>query len=124
MGDWGKEPWETDEAADWFHVFWKGKDFSILIGEIENFDPREERYESVRADCYLLQVLGIVYVWPSQYGDRLKPLLKEAITILSKMIDPPDENWGFLDMCGDDPELVEAVKRQIDGLTLRLSELI
>jgi len=23
MGDWGAEPWSNDEAADWFHRFWR-----------------------------------------------------------------------------------------------------
>ena len=123
MGDWGKEPWETDEAADWFHKFWREKDFTVLIEEIETFDACEERYESVRAACYLLQVLGIVYVWPVQYLDKLKPLLKQAISILSNMIDPPDETWAFLDLWGDDPGAVQAVRRQIDELTMRLDEL-
>ena len=58
MGDWGAEPWESDEAADWFHRFWKCG-FSILVDEIRNFDPRLEGYDSVRAAAYLLQTLGI-----------------------------------------------------------------
>ena len=123
MGDWNTQPWANDEAADWFHRFWQQPDFSLLINEIRNFDPRAERYDSVRAASYLLQTLGIAYVWPVQHGDLLKPLLQEAITILSHMTDPPDDDWGFLDMWGNDPDIIQAVESQINALTLRLNEL-
>lgn len=86
MGDWSVEPWGSDEAADWFHRFWNGGGFPALIGEIRDFAPRQEQYDSVRAACYLLQTLGVVYVWPAKYGAELKPLLEQAIVILSNMI--------------------------------------
>lgn len=123
MGDWSREPWGNDEAADWFHVFWKNSDFSLLINEIENFSPEEERYDSVRAACYLLQTIGIVYVWPVRHMDILKDLLIKSISILTNMLNPPNENWGFLDMWGNDPEVIKAVESQIEILRVRLSEL-
>jgi hypothetical protein len=123
MGDWNAQPPGNDEAADWFQRFWKKSDFSILVDEIRNFDEREERYDSVRAASYLLQTLGIVYVWPAEHREELKPLLREAISILTKMIDPPNGDWGFLDMWGNSADVIEAVKEQIIALRVRLSEL-
>lgn len=123
MGDWSAQAWGNDEATDWFQRFWQQADFSVLIDEISNFDPLEERYDAVRAASYLLQTLGIVYVWPVRHGDILKPLLEKAIAILSDMIAPPDEDWGFLEMWGHDAEVIAAVNSQIEALRARLGEL-
>jgi hypothetical protein len=120
MGDWSVEPWGNDEAADWYYAFWENCDFSMLINEINNFDVHEERFDSVRAACYLLETIGIVYIWPSDYIDDLEPILIKAINILKNMINPPDENWGFLDMWGNDDSVIEEVKRQISVLENRL----
>ena len=38
MGDWGAEPYETDEAADWFGKFIKGCDLSPIKDCIDNFN--------------------------------------------------------------------------------------
>ncbi|MTD29439.1 hypothetical protein [Erwinia sorbitola] len=123
MGDWSREPWGNDEAADWFHVFWKKNDISLLIKEIEDFSPKDERYDSIRAACYLLQTIGIVYVWPVRHRDILKDLLKKSIEILTNMIVPPDEDWSFLDMWGNDAEVIKAVESQIEILKVRLFEI-
>jgi hypothetical protein len=53
MGTWNYNPWENDEAADWFQEFWKQQNFAVLINEINQFDPTEERYDAFRAACYL-----------------------------------------------------------------------
>ncbi|WP_306350328.1 hypothetical protein [Flavobacterium sp. '19STA2R22 D10 B1'] len=124
MGDWSRQPWGNDEAADWFHKFWKIKDFTILISEIEDFDPTEEKYDSIRAASYLLQTLGIVYVWPSEHLEVLKPLLNKAITILTHMVNPPNDDWGFLDMWGNDPAVIYSVKEQITLLEMRINDLV
>lgn len=123
MGDWGAEPWQNDEAADWFHKFWKNTDFNFLINEIKKFDPKEERYDSLRSAAYLLQTLGITFVWPVNYSDELKPLLIKTISILQNMIDLSDDDWGFLDMWGDDPNVIESVQKQIEILKTRLNDL-
>ncbi|QNH22944.1 hypothetical protein HEP73_03893 [Xanthomonas sp. GW] len=124
MGDWNTQPWANDEAADWFQRFWKAHDISLLIDEINGFDPSQERYDSIRAASYLLQTLGIAYVWPSRYLEDLKPLLESAIEILSNMLDPPDATWGFIDMWGDNPQVMEAVQEQIAALKVRLGDLV
>jgi hypothetical protein len=123
MGDWSFKPWGTDEAADWFHKFWKGKDISLLVDEIENFDPRAEGYERLRAAAYLLQVLGITFVWPVEHSGKLKPLLTKTVAILENFIAPPDDDWGFLDAWGNVPGVVDEVKEQIAALRQRLRDL-
>ena len=124
MGDWSYEPWGSDEAADWFHKFWKKGGIPVLIEEIENFDETKETYDSFRAAAYLLQTLGIVYVWPAEYLNELKKLLDSTIIILGKMIDPPDENWAYLDMGGDREKLIQNVKEQISVLQERRKALV
>ncbi len=124
MGDWSYEPWGSDEAADWFHKFWTNGGIPVLIDEIENFDETEEAYDSFRAAAYLLQTLGIAYVWPVKYLSELKQLLDKTIIILSRMIDPPDKNWAYLEMGGDREVLIQAVKEQITALQERRKALI
>jgi len=123
VGDWGSKPRENDEAADWFHKLWKYSDFSIVINEIQNFRPEEEKYDSFRAACYVLQSFGNPYMWPSKNRELLRELLDTSIGILEKMIDSPGEAWGFLDMWGNDPKVIVAVKQQIGELRMRRSEL-
>ena len=96
----------------------------VLIEEIENFDETKETYDSFRAAAYLLQTLGIVYAWPAEYLNELKKLLDSAIITLEKMIDPPDENWAYLDMGGDREKLIQNVKEQISVLQERRKALV
>ncbi len=123
MGDWSFEPWGTDEAADWFAVFWRTPDVTLVVDEIERFDPAAERYEALRAAAYVLASFGSPYTWPDPHLDKLKPLLALAIDLLSKMIAPPDERWGFLDAWCDDPRAARAVEEQITALQARLDVL-
>ena len=123
MGDWGARPWENDEAADWFHRFWT-KGFSVLIDEIKNFDAREEGYDSFRAASYVLQTMGNPYIWPVEHASILKELLDRSISVLENMINPPNEDWGFLEMWGHDPKVTESVRHQIRELQTRRSEIV
>jgi hypothetical protein len=123
MGDWGPEPWESDEAADWFHKLWRKCDFSVLIDEIRNFDEREEGYDSFRAASYVLQCLGNPYMWPSKHLDILTELLDKSISVLENMINPPNDAWVFLEM-GNDARVVDSVRSQITELRKRRSAIV
>jgi len=46
-------------------------------------DPEEE-YDTIRAACYVLSVLGHNYVWPIE---KLQPQLQQAITKLRQVLD-------------------------------------
>jgi hypothetical protein len=122
MGDWSFKPWGTDEAADWFARFWKGEDVALVVDEIERFDPARERFDALRAAAHVLASFGSPYMWPSSRSEKLKPLLQQAIAILTAMIQP-DDAWGFLDMWGGDKRIVPAVEEQIAALQARLDDL-
>ena len=121
MGDWSFEPYGTDESADWFADFWKSKDVELVVEEIERFDPKQERFEGLRAAAYVLASFGDPFMWPSSHLDKRKPLLKQAIAILTKMIEP-DDPWGFIDAWGS-RKVVPAVEAQIAALQARLDKL-
>lgn len=123
MSAWNYNPWDNDNASDWFQQFWKQKDFTVLINEIKQFDPKEPGYDTFRAACYLLQTLGNPYVWPTEHLDELKPLVGYAIEILTKMINPPSKEWYFLDIWEGSEEIIKAVQVQIDALEARLGDL-
>lgn len=123
MSAWNYSPWDNDDAADWFQQFWKQKDFTLLIGEIKAFDPKEPSYDTFRAACYLLQTLGNPYVWPAEHLDELKSLIGHAISILTKMINPPSKQWYFLDIWEGADEIIKSVQVQIDALEAQLREL-
>ena len=116
MGDWSKEPWGNDEAADWFGRYWSGGGIDLVINDIDNFSPKSELYDSIRAACLVLECFGSAYAWPFDRLDERKKVLGQAIDILENMIEPPNDEWGFLDMWGEDPDVVESVKKQIAKL--------
>jgi len=118
MGDWSFEPYGTDESADWFARFWKSKDFALVIGTIEDFDPEEEGFEELRAAAYVAAAFGDPFMWPAPYDDKRQPVLEKAIQTLTTMIEP-DDPWGFIDAWGS-RKVVPAVEAQIAALQARL----
>lgn len=122
MGVWSTKPWGNDEAADWFHDFWNCNDFELVMSEIENFNPSNENYDSVRAACYVVACFGSAYSWPIKYLDRRKDIMNKSIDILSKMINPPNDNWTFLDMWDNNKDAIASVENQIENIKLMLNE--
>jgi hypothetical protein len=123
MGDFSFSPWGTDEAADWFASFWKDGGIEFLIKDIESFDLASERFEELRAAAYILQSLGIPYVWPATHLDRLRPTLEKTISLLEALVDSTQESSPFLDSWGNDPRAAKAVANQIAQLKSRISEI-
>ncbi len=115
MGAWDVEPWDTDEAADWFGDFFR----DLKVDEIHSAFQHYDDYDKIRAACYVLQTLGRVYVWPASRLDDLKPLLEKGIELLSNMIHPPDDDWDFLEEWDDNPDVIKSVERQIEELKAR-----
>lgn len=124
MGAWNVEPWDNDEAADWFAKFFKGCDLTLIRNEINNFSELDEiKYDQIRAVCFLLQNLARPYVWPIEDdGQSPRELILRGINILSNMIDPPNPQWSFLEMWDNDEKVIKSVKLQIQELKQRLSE--
>ena len=128
MGDWGFNPYETDDAADWYGVTFKDFNFKRVEEAIINFDHANEHcYEPVRCAAFILQKIGIPYIW---YVEDNQPspvmLIKKAISILEKLISIDNEEWTYLDMWGhelpDETGIVEAVRNQIEELEERLKD--
>lgn len=123
MGDWGAEPWSNDEAADWFHRFWKGGGISLVVSEINDFDTNRGSYDSFRAASYVLQAFGNPYMWPTDVRSDLNDLIDRSIHVLTYMIEPPSEDWEFLEMCENDQKVIASVRRQIEALERRRSDI-
>jgi hypothetical protein len=115
MGAWGFEPWENDEAVDWFDWFFGDLDVNARIRQA--FDG-ENNHDEVRAACFLLGTLGRTYVWPGDL-DELKGLLDEGIARLQRMIDPDGPDHYYLESWGAPDELEKSVKAQIRELWAR-----
>jgi hypothetical protein len=122
MGAWGIQPWEDDQAADWFHRFFKGVNANARIRSA--FRDRNN-LPLIRAACFLLGTLGRPYVWP---GDRkeLRQLLEQGEALLTRMARPSAEDRqdnDFLEYWDDDPDFLKAVRAQAAELRKRRAEL-
>ena len=116
MGDWGYKAYENDEATDWFARFWESKNFDLLQSTAANFDPRNENYDEIRAVGHVLICFGSPYACPSDFLDKLQPTIRKVVAILENMIDPPSDEWAFLEIWESSPQIIDEVKRQIAEL--------
>lgn len=116
MGDRGYKAYENDEAADWFARFWKSKNFDLIESTAANFDPKNENYDEIRAVAYILERFGSPYACPSDFLDKLQPTIRKVVTILENMIDPPSDEWAFLEIWENSLQIIDEVKRQIAEL--------
>ena len=113
MGDWSKEAWGTDEAADWFGRYWNGGGIPLVLKTIHEFEPEAEQYEAVRAAYMVLGCFGSAYAWPSAHLEERLSALLQAIMLLTHMLNPPDDAWGFLNLWNHDEAVVKSVAQQI-----------
>lgn len=119
MGAWDVEPWDNDRAADWYAEFFS----DLKVDEIHKAFQHYDDYELIRAACYVLQTLGRVYVWPANKHDDLDTLLEKGIELLTNMIHPPNEDWDFLELWDENPDVIQSVERQIDELKARQAKI-
>ncbi len=113
MGAWGYKFYENDEAADWLHQFWDTKSFELLVKEVEQFDPRNENYDTIRVIAHILICFGSPYTCPEDFLDQRSIIIKRVLTILENMINPPNSDWEFLDIWDNDPTIISEVENQI-----------
>jgi len=113
MGAWGYKFYENDEAADWLHQFWDTKSFDLLVKEVEQFDPRNENYDTIRVIAHILICFGSPYTCPEDFLDQRSIIIKRVLTILENMINPPNSDWDFLDIWDNDPTIISEVEKQI-----------
>ncbi len=119
MGAWGTEPWDNDSAADWFSDAFEGIDIDAKIEKALKYFY--DNYDEVRAAAYLLDVLGVSYIWPGDL-DKYDGFVNSALEILRAMIDEnsDDKQMDFLGLWDNDPEVIESVKKQIKNLEKRV----
>ena len=116
MGDWGSPVYEHDEAAEGVASVWESKVVDLLAPEVEQFDPSEENYDTIRAVAHVLIAFGSPYACPFSFIDRLYPTMQATLVILQNMLTPPNDTWSFLDMWGEDPGIVRELEQQIRDL--------
>jgi hypothetical protein len=122
MGAWGREAWNNDLAADWFHDFFKGVNANARIARA--FKDQNDLCV-IRAACFILGSLGRVYVWPGDL-DGLGELLDQGIALLTRMAKPTADDLDdddFLEYWDDDPEFRKGVRAQLAELRKRRAEL-
>ncbi len=107
MGMWAYEPWDNDEAADWYGDLMDQTKLREAWLEGINQDPVDSP-GVVRAAGALFVMLGRVYVWPITTFDED---LERAIAALSRVAE--------CDEYRESPELIELVTKEIAELKSR-----
>jgi hypothetical protein len=120
MGTWGVEPWEDDEAADWFADMFQ----DLKVENIQAALQFDDNFAEIRAACYVLQTLGRVYIWPVEHLDELKVLLDTGIELLTNILNPPDQAWDYLELWDNDPEIITSVQQQLAELKERRAGIV
>ena len=97
MGAWGKDPWDSDEAADWFGDLWEGTPVvDRVLTALTSGDG-----EAMQAALWLCTELCRVYVWPiDRYDETLAAAIAAADTLLAG-----EDDEGLLELWEDDPEI-------------------
>lgn len=114
--------WSNDEAADWFHCFWKNNDFSLVIDTILNFKVENEEFDSVRSAIHILCCFGSAYAIPIRHLEQREELILKSIEILTNMINPPSDKWNFLENWDYDKRVIDDIQKQIDYLKFILHQ--
>jgi hypothetical protein len=87
MGAWGNEPWDNDDAADWFSELFEATKLASRVEKTLKKKDIEEYSGQIRAAAYIVLALGRVYVWPI---DDLQRHLRLAIEKLEAISELPD----------------------------------
>src|ERR1700677_4311330 len=110
MGAWGKLPWDSDSAADWFGDLFE---MTKLAEHVEDTlkSNVEVAYEDIRAAASVLLFLGRVYVWPIRDLDRHLALAADRLEEVSRV-----------EVIAESPELVEEIRHEIQELRSRIKK--
>ena len=96
MGAWGDEPWDNDDAADWFGDLW---DDVPIVERVHAGLQADDSWVMVAA-LWLSAQLCRVYVWPVDAIDETRRLSIAAADQILAGEDPD----GYLECFDDDPE--------------------
>lgn len=107
MGMWDLNPWDSDEAADWYSDLME----SCRIREkwLEGIESDlDDQADVVRAAVGLFIMLGRVYIWPiRQYDQDLELAISKCESLLK------------VDEYAEIPELVEQIRLELQELQSR-----
>ena len=78
MGHWGTGPLENDSAGDWFYQLEKKSIVDLIEAGLNSKD-----YDEVRAAAWLLERVGLSYVYPLGKLDRHKQLAVYRLTAIA-----------------------------------------
>jgi hypothetical protein len=109
MSTWGREPWESDAAADWFSHLMETTDLPLHIDAALNLAPLEYP-EEIRAAAFVLSVFGRNFVYPT---DQLDGHLKLAIQKLREIKSLPQ--------FASQPEILRTIDGEIAKLEAKRS---
>jgi len=107
MGMWAFEPWDNDEAADWFGDFMDSTRLRDEWLKGINADPVDSP-GVVRAAAALFVMLGRVYVWPIKSFDQD---LELTIARLSALVEGGEY--------AEPPELAVTIEQEVAELKSR-----
>lgn len=122
MAEVNEYAWGSDESADWFHRFWQSNNITLVIDTIEDFDVKTEEFDEFRSACHVLACFGSSYAFPVALLDIRQQVIEKAIDTLEKMLNPPSEEWNFLENWGNNKKVIASVTQQINNLTFVLSQ--
>jgi Domain of unknown function (DUF4259) len=113
MGAWGPEPWDNDDAADWF-----GDLFETVPIVDKVLEGLSDESGSVNvAAIWMCVVLCRVYVWDI---DRMDETLEAAINAADRILAGEDEE-RLLELWDNEPSQIARIQGYRDELASRVA---
>jgi hypothetical protein len=110
MGVWGHEPWDNDEAADWFGELFRQAPLIQVIESTLQLEPCEHA-ERIRAAAYVVAVFGRPYVWPASTRVAYLEMARDAL-----------RRTLAAELYADSPAMKDRIELEIERLESRLRE--
>lgn len=101
MGIWGPEPWDSDQAADWFGDLWDESPIPAQVLESLRSSNGLDLYPAIWFCCEMCRV----YVWPIDLYDET---VDAGIRACERLLKREDEDQ-MLDLW-DNPEITSKVE--------------
>jgi hypothetical protein len=114
VGAWGPEPWDNDDAADWFGDLFETLPIVDLV--LEGLSPESGSAVNVAA-LWMCVDLCRVYVWDiDRYDETIATAIKTADRILAR-----EDDERFLELWDDDPSQIARIQSYRERLADRAS---
>lgn len=119
MGAWGSNPWDDDQAADWFGELFEETRLAEHVEKALKIRDVEEYAPEIRAAAYVLSALGHNYVWPVEDRERHLRLAIAKLKAIRKLPDYEgmaeiDEEIAALRSRLEAPNAMDAAGRRRD----------